>query len=167
MGARFGLRVNAERVSRALRGHGGCIYLSPISPDLQFQWRFSRDEMRNRPRKSRGKLRARSKRQAEESEKNPEDQLPRAGDAEGRVPGQEDWASAEGAAPSQAEGPAEKPRPDGQPCVEGEAVQNGPSGPSPAPAGASAGLPGPEPGEDVGARASAGLAPGPVAAECP
>ncbi|KAJ1071033.1 hypothetical protein K5549_015306 [Capra hircus] len=93
--------------------------------------------MRNRPRKSRGKLRARSKRQAEENEKNPEDQLPRAGDAEGRVPGQEDWASAEGAAPSQAEGPAEKPRPDGQPCVEGEAVQNGPSGPSPAPGGGS------------------------------
>lgn len=123
--------------------------------------------MRNRPRKSRGKLRARSKRQAEENEKNPEDQLPRAGDAEGRVPGQEDWASAEGAAPSQAEGPAEKPRTDGQPCVEGEAVQNGPSGPSPAPAGGSAGLPGPEPGEDVGTGASAGLAPGPAAAERP
>uniref|UniRef100_A0AC11E1T1 Raftlin, lipid raft linker 1 n=1 Tax=Ovis aries TaxID=9940 RepID=A0AC11E1T1_SHEEP len=144
-----------------------CLPQKVKKKESKFQWRFSRDEMRNRPRKSRGKLRARSKRQAEESEKNPEDQLPRAGDAEGRVPGQEDWASAEGAAPSQAEGPAEKPRPDGQPCVEGEAVQNGPSGPSPAPAGASAGLPGPEPGEDVGAGASAGLAPGPVAAECP
>ncbi|KAB0356853.1 hypothetical protein FD754_001009, partial [Muntiacus muntjak] len=129
----------------------------------KFQWRFSRDEMRNRPtRKSRGKLRARGKRQAEESEKNPEEQLPRAGDAGSHAPGREDWASPEGAAPGWAEGPVEKPCPDGRPCVEGEAVQNGPAGPSPAPIGEDA-----EPGEDAGAGVSAEVAPGPVAAERP
>ena len=55
--------------------------------------------MRNRPtRKSRGKFCVRGKREAEESEKNPEDQLPRAGDAGGHVPGREDWAEKEGKA---------------------------------------------------------------------
>lgn len=130
--------------------------------------------MRNRQtRKSRGKLRARGKRQAEESEKNPEEQLPRAGDAGSRAPGREDWASAEGAAPGWAEGPAEKPCPDGRSCVEGEAVQNGPAGPSPAPVGGSAGRPrskpgeDAEPGEDACAGVSARVAPGPAAAERP
>ncbi|XP_055425975.1 raftlin [Bubalus kerabau] len=131
-----------------------CLPQKVKKKESKFQWRFSRDEMRNRPtRKSRGKFCVRGKREAEESEKNPEDQLPRAGDAGGHVPGREDWA----------EGPAEKPCPDGRPCVEGEAVQNGPSGPSPAPAGGSAGLAGPEPGEDAGVE----VAPGPAAAEHP
>ncbi|XP_043330737.1 raftlin [Cervus canadensis] len=145
-----------------------CLPQKVKKKESKFQWRFSRDEMRNRTtRKSRGKLRARGKRQAEESEKNPEEQLPRAGDAGSRAPGREDWASAGGAAPSWAEGPAEKPCPDGRPCVEGEAVQNGPAGPSPAPVGGSAGRPGSEPGEDAGAGVSAGVAPGPAAAERP
>uniref|UniRef100_A0A8C6FU09 Raftlin, lipid raft linker 1 n=1 Tax=Moschus moschiferus TaxID=68415 RepID=A0A8C6FU09_MOSMO len=139
-----------------------CLPQKAKKKESKFQWRFSRDEMRNRPtRKSRGKLRARGKRRAEESEKNAEDQLPRAGAAGSRVSGREDWASAEGTAPGRAEGPAEKP------CAEGEAVQNGPSGPSPGPAWGSAGLPGPEPGEDAGAGPSAGAAPGPAAAERP
>ncbi|XP_027405346.1 raftlin isoform X3 [Bos indicus x Bos taurus] len=131
-----------------------CLPQKVKKKESKFQWRFSRDEMRNRPtRKSKGKFCVRGKRQAEESEKNPEDQLPRVGDAGGHVPGREDWA----------EGPAEKPRPDGQPCVEGEAVQNGPSGRSPAPAEGSVGLTGPEPGEDAGVE----VAPGPAAAEHP
>ena len=102
-------------------------------------------------RKSRGKLGARGKQQAEENERNLEDQFAKAGDVENRVPGlqQEDWASAEVKVPAQAEVPGEKLRPDGRLWVEAGAVQNGPFGHSPAPAGGCVGHPGPDPRGDA------------------
>uniref|UniRef100_G3T359 Raftlin, lipid raft linker 1 n=1 Tax=Loxodonta africana TaxID=9785 RepID=G3T359_LOXAF len=49
--------------------------------ESKFQWRFSREEMHSRQmRKSKGKLGARGKRQAEENEKNLEDQFSKSGD---------------------------------------------------------------------------------------
>ncbi|XP_057593853.1 raftlin [Hippopotamus amphibius kiboko] len=121
--------------------------------ESKFQWRFSRDEMHNRQmRKSRGKLGARGKRQAEENEKNLEDQSPKAGDGGNHVAElqQEDRASEEVKVPVQAEVPGEKLCPDGPPCVEGGAVQNGPSGHNPTPVGGCAGHPGPDAREDAG-----------------
>nr|XP_006205387.1 raftlin isoform X1 [Vicugna pacos] len=114
-----------------------------IKKESKFQWRFSREEMRNRQsRKSRGKRGARDKQQTEEKEKNLEDQFPKAGDVGNHLPGpqQEDWASEEKVT-------GEKLCPDGQLCVDGGAVQNGPSGHSPAPAGGGAGCSSPDPGE--------------------
>ncbi|EPY76577.1 hypothetical protein CB1_001408018 [Camelus ferus] len=114
-----------------------------IKKESKFQWRFSREEMRNRQsRKSRGKRGARDKQQTEEKEKNLEDQFPKAGDMGNHLPGlqQEDWASQEKVT-------GEKLCPDGQLCVDGGAVQNGPSGHSPSPAGGGAGRSSPDPGE--------------------
>ncbi|XP_022417433.1 raftlin [Delphinapterus leucas] len=136
--------------------------------ESKFQWRFSRDEMHNRQmRKSRGKLGAREKQQAEENERNLEDQFPKAGDVENRVPGlqQEDWASAEVKVPVQAEVPGEKLCPDGRLWVEAGAVQNGPFGHSPAPAGGCSGHPSPDPREDAGEGDAEEVAAEPAAAE--
>ncbi|XP_044893586.1 raftlin isoform X2 [Felis catus] len=99
--------------------------------ESKFQWRFSREDMHNRQmRKSKGKLSARDKRQAEENEKNLEDQFSKAGDVGNCVPGlhQEDEASEELKVPAQ-EITEEKL------CVEGGAVQNGPAGHCGAPEG--------------------------------
>ncbi|XP_073659780.1 raftlin isoform X2 [Tursiops truncatus] len=136
--------------------------------ESKFQWRFSRDEMHNRQmRKSRGKLGAREKQQAEENERNPEDQLPEAGDVENHVPGlqQEDWASVGVKVPVQAEVPGEKLCPDGRLWVEAGAVQNGPFGHSPAPAGGCTGHPSPDPREDAGEGDAEEVAAEPAAAE--
>ncbi|XP_023970963.1 raftlin [Physeter macrocephalus] len=136
--------------------------------ESKFQWRFSRDEMHNRQmRKSRGKLGARGKQQAEENERNLEDQFPKAGDMENRVPGlqQEDWASAEVKVPAQAEVPGEKLRPDGRLWVEAGAVQNGPFGHSPALAGGCIGHPSPDPREDAGEGDAEEVAAEPAVAE--
>lgn len=66
--------------------------------ESKFQWRFSREDMHSRQmRKSKGKLSARDKRQAEENEKNLEDQFSKAGDVGNCVLSQqqEDGASEE------------------------------------------------------------------------
>lgn len=86
-------------------------------------------------RKSKGKLSARDKRQAEENEKNLEDQFSKAGDVGNCVPGphQDDEASEEIKVPIQ-EVTEGKQHPDSL-CVEGGAVQNGPAGPCRAPTG--------------------------------
>ncbi|XP_026917702.1 raftlin isoform X2 [Acinonyx jubatus] len=92
--------------------------------ESKFQWRISREDMHNRQmRKSKGKLSARDKRQAEENEKNLEDQFSKAGDVGNCVPGlhQEDEASEELKVPAQE-------ITEGKLCVEGGAVQNGPAG---------------------------------------
>ncbi|XP_078288510.1 raftlin isoform X2 [Panthera onca] len=99
--------------------------------ESKFQWRFSREDMHNRQmRKSKGKLSARDKRQAEENEKNLEDQFSKAGDVGNCVPGlhQEDQASEELKVPAQE-------ITEGKLCVEGGAVQNGPAGHYGAPEG--------------------------------
>lgn len=124
--------------------------------------------MHNRQmRKSRGKLGAREKQQAEENERTPEDQLPEAGDVENHVPGlqQEDWASVGVKVPVQAEVPGEKLCPDGRLWVEAGAVQNGPFGHSPAPAGGCTGHPSPDPREDAGEGDAEEVAAEPAAAE--
>ncbi|XP_042759369.1 raftlin isoform X3 [Panthera leo] len=99
--------------------------------ESKFQWRFSREDMHNRQmRKSKGKLSARDKRQAEENEKNLEDQFSKAGDVGNCLPGlhQEDEASEELKVPAQE-------ITEGKLCVEGGAVQNGPAGHYGAPEG--------------------------------
>ncbi|XP_058585797.1 raftlin isoform X2 [Neofelis nebulosa] len=99
--------------------------------ESKFQWRFSREDMHNRQmRKSKGKLSARDKRQAEENEKNLEDQFSKAGDVGNCVPGlhQEDEVSEELKVPAQE-------ITEGKLCVEGGAVQNGPAGHCGAPEG--------------------------------
>uniref|UniRef100_U6CQA8 Raftlin n=1 Tax=Neovison vison TaxID=452646 RepID=U6CQA8_NEOVI len=104
--------------------------------ESKFQWRFSREDMHSRQmRKSKGKLSARDKRQAEENEKNLEDQFSKAGDVGNCVPGphQDDEASEEIKVPIQ-EVTEGKQHPDSL-CVEGGAVQNGPAGPCRAPTG--------------------------------
>uniref|UniRef100_M3XQW4 Raftlin, lipid raft linker 1 n=1 Tax=Mustela putorius furo TaxID=9669 RepID=M3XQW4_MUSPF len=99
------------------------------SKKLLCEWGFQSKDMHSRQmRKSKGKLSARDKRQAEENEKNLEDQFSKAGDVGNCVPGphQDDEASEE-----VTEG---KQHPDSL-CVEGGAVQNGPAGPCRAPTG--------------------------------
>uniref|UniRef100_A0A8C0XKN8 Raftlin n=1 Tax=Castor canadensis TaxID=51338 RepID=A0A8C0XKN8_CASCN len=82
--------------------------------ESKFQWRFSREEMHSRQtRKSKGKLSARDKRQAEENEKNLEDQFSKAGDVGNCVAG------------GQQEGGGPEVRAERQ---SGVAVQNGPAG---------------------------------------
>ncbi|XP_045859461.1 raftlin [Meles meles] len=104
--------------------------------ESKFQWRFSREDMHSRQmRKSKGKLSARDKRQAEENEKNLEDQFSKSGDAGNCVPGshQDGEASGEIKVPIQGvTGGKQHPDPL---CVEGGAVQNGPGGPCRAPTG--------------------------------
>ncbi|KAM8758396.1 raftlin isoform 2-T2 [Rhynchonycteris naso] len=92
---------------------------------LEFQWRFSREDMHSRQaRKSKGKLSTRDKRQAEENEKNLEDPSSKAGDVSNCVLSrqQEDGALEE------TKVTGEQLCPDGRLCGEGEAVQNGPAG---------------------------------------
>lgn len=98
--------------------------------ESKFQWRFSREDMHSRQmRKSKGKLSARGKRQAEENDRNLEDQFSKAGDVGNCVLGQqqEDGASEEEKGPVQ-EVTGESLCPDGRLCVEGGAMQNGPAG---------------------------------------
>lgn len=100
-------------------------------------------------RKSKGKLSARGKRQAEENDRNLEDQFSKADDAGNCVLGQqqEDGASEEVTGPVQ-EVTGEPLSPHGRLCVEGGALQNGPAGHCGASAG---GCEGPSsPGEDAG-----------------
>uniref|UniRef100_A0A8I3WKS5 Raftlin, lipid raft linker 1 n=1 Tax=Callithrix jacchus TaxID=9483 RepID=A0A8I3WKS5_CALJA len=120
--------------------------------ESKFQWRFSREEMHNRQmRKSKGKLSARDKQQAEENEKNLEDQSSKAGDMGNCVSGQQQ----EGGVSEKMKGlvqenKGEQLTPDGRLCgvgVEGEAVQNGPAGHSRAPVGGCTGRS--DPGKDV------------------
>ncbi|XP_029796197.1 raftlin [Suricata suricatta] len=102
-----------------------CLPQKMKKKESKFQWRFSREDMHSRQmRKSKGKLGARDKRQAEENEKNLEDQFSKAGDVGNCVPGlrQEDEASGELKVPIQE-------ITEGKLGVEGGAVQNGPAGP--------------------------------------
>uniref|UniRef100_H9EXJ0 Raftlin n=1 Tax=Macaca mulatta TaxID=9544 RepID=H9EXJ0_MACMU len=120
--------------------------------ESKFQWRFSKEEMHNRQmRKSKGKLSARDKRQAEENEKNSEDQSSKAGDMGNCVSGQqqEGGVSEEMKGPDQ-EDKGEQLSPGGQLCgvgVEGEAMQNGPASHSRVPVGICTGHS--NPGEDA------------------
>lgn len=100
-------------------------------------------------RKSKGKLSARGKQQAEENDRNLEDQFSKAGDVGNCVLNQrqEDGASEEAKGPIQ-EVTGEPLCPDGQLCVEDGAVQNGPAGHCGALAGGCEGLS--SPGEDAG-----------------
>uniref|UniRef100_A0A2K5C260 Raftlin, lipid raft linker 1 n=1 Tax=Aotus nancymaae TaxID=37293 RepID=A0A2K5C260_AOTNA len=120
--------------------------------ESKFQWRFSREEMHNRQmRKSKGKLSARDKQQAEENEKNLEDQSSKAGDMGNCVSGQQQ----EGGVSEEMKGLVQEDKgeqlsPDGRLCgvgVEGEAVQNGPAGHSRAPVGGCTGHS--DPGKDA------------------
>lgn len=120
-----------------------CLPQKVKKKESKFQWRFSREDMHNRQmRKSKGKLSARDKRQAEENEKNLEEQFSKAGDVGNCVPGphQEDGASEEPKVPVQE-------ITEGKLCVEGGSVPNGPSGLGRAPAGGCAGHS--HPGEDA------------------
>ncbi|XP_066207389.1 raftlin isoform X1 [Saccopteryx leptura] len=93
--------------------------------ESKFQWRFSREDMHGRQaRKSKGKLGARDKRQAEENEKNLEDQSSKAGDVSNCVLSRQP----EDGAPEETKATGEQLCPDGRLCEEGEAVQNGPAG---------------------------------------
>lgn len=124
--------------------------LISILSHVQFQWRFSREDMHSRQmRKSKGKLSARGKRQTEENDRNLEDQFSKAGDMGNCVLNQqqEDGASEEAKGPIQ-EVTGEPLCPDGQLCVEGGAVQNGPAGHCGALSGGCEGLSSPE--EDAG-----------------
>lgn len=95
-------------------------------------------------RKSKGKLSARDKRQAEENDKNLEDQFSKARDVGNCVLSrqQDDGAGEEVKAPAQ-EVMGEQLCPDGRLSVEGGAVQNGPAGHCGAPAGGCEGHSGP------------------------
>ncbi|XP_045712818.1 raftlin [Phyllostomus hastatus] len=113
--------------------------------ESRFQWRFSREDVHSRQmRKSKGKLSARDKRQAEENDKNLEDQFSKARDVGNCVPSrqQDDGAGEEMKAPAQ-EVMGEQLCPDGRLSVEGGAVQNGPAGHCGAPAGGCEGHSGP------------------------
>ncbi|XP_066101453.1 raftlin isoform X2 [Saccopteryx bilineata] len=111
---------------------------------LEFQWRFSREDMHGRQaRKSKGKLSARDKRQAEENEKNLEDQSSKARDVSNCVLSRQ----LEDRAPEETKATGEQLCPDGRLCEEGEAVQNGPAGHCGALAGGCEGPSGP--GEDA------------------
>ncbi|XP_040819288.1 raftlin isoform X3 [Ochotona curzoniae] len=101
--------------------------------ESKFQWRFSREE--RHLRRSKGRLRARDKRQAEETDKASEDCVFKAGDVGNCVlgPQQERSASERMRSPGQQ---AEGDRPGS-----GEALQNGPAGHCRAPVGGSAGHP--------------------------
>ncbi|XP_012661773.1 raftlin isoform X1 [Otolemur garnettii] len=133
--------------------------------ESKFQWRFSREEMHNRQmRKSKGKLGARDKRQAEENEKNLEDQFSKAGDVGNCVllGEQQEGATSEMVQEVQ----EEQLPPVGQLCmggVEGQAVQNGPASPSRAPAGDCAGHS--DPGEEAGDRCAEDVAGEPATAD--
>ncbi|XP_049726625.1 raftlin isoform X1 [Elephas maximus indicus] len=124
--------------------------------ESKFQWRFSREEMHSRQmRKSKGKLGARGKRQAEENEKNLEDQFSKSGDMgncvlghqENGVPGEEEGMVSEGMGISDQEVKGDRLCPDsglGSGGM-GDPVQNGPASPSRAQVG---GCTGPsDPGE--------------------
>ncbi|XP_037701389.1 raftlin [Choloepus didactylus] len=126
--------------------------------ESKFQWRFSREEMHNRQmRKSKGKLSARDKRQAEENEKNVEDQFSKAGGMgncilaqhQDGVLGDEEDTASEGMSVSVQEVGKEKLGPDHQLCgdVEDGAMQNGSASHSQAEAGGCTGHSGP--GEDA------------------
>ncbi|XP_012413553.1 raftlin [Trichechus manatus latirostris] len=119
--------------------------------ESKFQWRFSRGEMHNRQmRKSKGKLGARDKQQAEENEKNLEDQFSKSGDLgncvlgrhqEDGVPGEEEGVASEGMGVSVQEVKGDKLCLDsglGSGGMEGT-VQNGPAGASRAQVGGCAG----------------------------
>lgn len=139
--------------------------LTPTLSDVQFQWRFSREDMHSRQmRKSKGKLSAGDKRQADENERNLEDQFAKAADVGNCVlrPQQEDGASEE------IEGPVpevtgEQLRPDSRLCGEGGTVQNGPAGHCGAPAGGCEGHSGPE--EDAREGGAEAVAAEPVTAD--
>uniref|UniRef100_A0A8C6R9Z6 Raftlin n=1 Tax=Nannospalax galili TaxID=1026970 RepID=A0A8C6R9Z6_NANGA len=91
-----------------------CLPQKAKKRESKFQWRFSRDEIHSRQlRKSKGKLGARDKQQAEENEKNLEDQFPKAGDGGNFMPGRQRW------------GGTSDVREEGQGLG---AVQNGPAG---------------------------------------
>lgn len=133
--------------------------------ESKFQWRFSREDMHSRQmRKSKGKLSARDKRQAEENEKNLEDQFCKAGDMGNCVLSRQsdDGAPEEMKVPVQ-EVTGEQLCPDSQLCVEGDAMQNGPAGHCGAPAGGCEGHSGP--GEDAGEGGAEEAAAEPVTAE--
>ncbi|XP_070432081.1 raftlin isoform X1 [Equus przewalskii] len=128
-----------------------CLPQKMKKKESKFQWRFSREDMHTRQmRKSKGKLSARDKRQAEENEKNLEDQFSRADDVGNCVLGlqQEDGAPEEMKVPIQ-EVTGEEPHPDSRLCVGGEVVQNGPASHCRAPEGGCCGQSGPDPGEDA------------------
>lgn len=115
-------------------------------------------------RKSKGKLSARDKRQAEENEKNLEDQFSKAGDVGNCVLSRqpEDRASEEMKVPVQ-EITGEQLCPDSRLCVEAGAVQNGPAGHCGAPVGGCEGHSGP--GENARAGGAEEAAAEPVTAE--
>uniref|UniRef100_A0A671F2T4 Raftlin, lipid raft linker 1 n=1 Tax=Rhinolophus ferrumequinum TaxID=59479 RepID=A0A671F2T4_RHIFE len=133
--------------------------------ESKFQWRFSREDMHSRQmRKSKGKLSARDKRQAEENEKNLEEQFSKAGDVGNCVLSrqQEVGASEEMKVPFQ-EVTGEQLCPDSRLCVEGAAMQNGPAGHCRAPAGGCEGQSGP--GEDAREGGAEEVAAEPLTAE--
>nr|XP_017524321.2 raftlin isoform X1 [Manis javanica]XP_036852187.1 raftlin isoform X1 [Manis javanica] len=118
-----------------------CLPQKVKKKESKFQWRFSREDVHHRQmRKSKGKLSARDRQQAEESEKRSEDQFPKAGDVGNCVSGpqQEAGAPEEVKVPTH-EGSGERPCPGGRLRTEGGAVQNGPTGLVGAPAGGRAG----------------------------
>ncbi|KAK2490702.1 hypothetical protein MC885_013001 [Smutsia gigantea] len=118
-----------------------CLPQKAKKKESRFQWRFSREDVHPRQmRKSKGKLSARDRQQAEESEKNSEGLFRKAGGVGNCVPGlqQEAGASKEMKGPRQ-EGSGEGPCPGGRLRAEGGAVQNGPTGLVGAPAGGGAG----------------------------
>ncbi|XP_051009003.1 raftlin [Acomys russatus] len=72
-----------------------CLPQKTKKREPKFRWRFSREDIHSRQtRKSKGKLNARDKQQAELTEKNPEDQFPKAGDVGNCVPGTQQWGGA-------------------------------------------------------------------------
>lgn len=115
-------------------------------------------------RKSKGKLSARDKRQADENEKNLEDQCARAGEVGNCVlrQQQEDGASEETSGPAQ-EVAGEQLRPASRPCAQAGTVQNGPAGHCGAPAGGCEGHSGPE--EDAREGGAEAVAAEPVTAD--
>lgn len=92
-------------------------------------------------RKSKGKLSARDKRQ-EENDRNPDVQFSKAGDVGNCVPSRQRDGALE-------EVTGEQLCPDGRPCMEGGALQNGPASHCGAQAGGCEGHSGPA--EDAGA----------------
>ncbi|XP_021491921.1 raftlin isoform X1 [Meriones unguiculatus] len=72
-----------------------CLPQKTKKRESKFHWRFSREESHSRQsRKSKSKLGTRNKQQAEETEKNPEDQFPKAGDVENCVLETRQWGGA-------------------------------------------------------------------------
>lgn len=113
--------------------------------ESRFQWRFSREDMHSRQmRKSKGKLSARDKRQAEENDKNLEDQFSKAGDMGNCVLSQpQNEEATEEVKVHAQEVIGEQLCPDGRLSVEGGDMPNGPASHCGAPVGGCEGHSGP------------------------